>query len=89
MERRNRESWTHFESNALVRFWKHDTVKALKASSTVLIIGFLISVAAFPVKASTPTLADQLNAATNTVDWVYPQSWIIPHFSLIFTGQNI
>jgi hypothetical protein len=64
-------------------------VNALKGSSIVLIIGFLISVAAFPVKASTPTLADQLNAAISTVDWVSPQSWVIPHFSLIFTGQNI
>ena len=89
MERKNRESWTHFESNALVRFWKHETVKALKGSSTFLIIGLLIAVAALPVKASTPTLADQLNASISTVDWVHPQSWAIPHFTLIFTGQNI
>jgi hypothetical protein len=63
-------------------------VKASRALIVVLIIGFLVEIVAFPVKASTPTLADQLNSAISTVDWASPQSWIIPHFSLIFTGQN-
>ena len=60
-----------------------------KATSFVLIIVFLFGVAVVPIRASAPSLADQLNTTVSTVDWSSPKSWIIPHFSLIFTGQNV
>lgn len=49
---------------------------------------FAISLIAVPAKAQTPTLANQLNTTLNTIDWASPTSFIIPHFDLIFTGEN-
>jgi hypothetical protein len=67
--------------------WKW-AVKTSKAASLVLITLFLCGMAAVPVQASEPTLADQLNTTINTVDWGSPVSWIIPHFGLIFNGSG-
>jgi hypothetical protein len=63
-------------------------MKALKASSLVLVIVFLFGLTAVPVKAAAPTLADQLNMTLNTVDWSSPASFIVPHFGLIFTREG-
>jgi hypothetical protein len=63
-------------------------MKALKASSLVLVIVFLFGLSAVPVKAAAPTLADQLNMTLSTVDWSSPTSFIIPHFGLIFTREG-
>ena len=63
-------------------------MKALKASSLVLVIVFLFGLSAVPVKAAAPTLADQLNMTLSTVDWSSPTSWVIPHFGLIFTREG-
>jgi hypothetical protein len=53
-----------------------------------LIIALLLSVTTVSIEASAPSLADQIKTTIDTVNWSSPQSWIIPHFSLIFTGQN-
>jgi hypothetical protein len=63
-------------------------MKALKASSLVLVIVFLFGLSAVPVKAAAPTLADQLNMTLITVNWSSPASWVIPHFGLIFTREG-
>jgi parallel beta-helix repeat protein len=63
-------------------------MKTSKTASLILIVLFLCGLAAVPVQASEPTLADQLNTTINTVDWSSPTSWVIPHFSLIFNGQG-
>jgi hypothetical protein len=56
--------------------------------AVTLIIALLLSVTTVSIEASAPSLADQIKTTINTVNWSSPQSWIIPHFSLIFTGQN-
>jgi hypothetical protein len=63
-------------------------MKAWKASSLVLVIVLLFGLGAVPVKAATPTLADQLNMTLSTVDWSSPTSFIVPHFGLIFADQG-
>jgi hypothetical protein len=63
-------------------------MKMSKASSLVLVIIFLFSLSALPVKAEEPTLADQLNMTLNTVDWSSPTSFIVPHFGLIFAREG-
>jgi hypothetical protein len=59
-----------------------------KASSLVLVMVFLLSLSAIPVKAEAPMLADQLNMTLSTVDWSSPTSFIIPHFGLIFAHKG-
>ena len=63
-------------------------MKVSKASGIVLLIVFLFSLSAVPVKAEAPTLAEQLNVTLSTVDWSSPTSFIVPHFGLIFTGEG-
>jgi len=63
-------------------------MKKSGALGIILTVSLLLWVAAIPVKASAPSLADQINVTINTINWSSPKSWIIPHFSLIFTGQN-
>lgn len=63
-------------------------MKALKASSLVLLVIVAFSVSAAPVKAEEPTLADQLNTTLNTVNWSSPTSIVVPHFGLIFTRES-
>jgi len=63
-------------------------MKAAKASTLVLLIAFLFSLSAIPVKAEAPTLADQINTTVNTVNWSSPTSFIVPHFGLIFTEEG-
>ena len=43
---------------------------------------------AVPVKASAPTLADQIDLTLTTVNWSSPTSFVVPHFGLIFTSEN-
>ena len=59
-----------------------------KASGLVLLITFSFILSAVPVTAEALTLADQLNMTLSTVDWSSPTSFIIPHFGLIFTGEE-
>jgi len=63
-------------------------MKALKASSLALLIIILFSLTTVQVKASPPTLANQIDMTLNTVNWSSPTSFIIPHFGLIFTGED-
>jgi hypothetical protein len=63
-------------------------MKGSKAAGLLLLIVFLFSLSAVLVKAEAPTLADQLNVTLSTVDWSSPTSYIVPHFGLIFTGEN-
>jgi hypothetical protein len=64
-------------------------MKVSKASSLILLIIFVFSLSAvFPVKAETPTLADQIDLTLSTVDWSSPTSFIIPHFGLIFAREG-
>jgi hypothetical protein len=67
---------------------KRGTTKALKASSLVLLIAFLFGLATAPIKASAPTLADQIDMTLSTVNWSSPASFIVPHFGFIFTGEG-
>ena len=79
-------SYKRTESN--VEVWKFDTMKTLKASSLVLLIGLLFGLTTVPVKAAAPILADQIDITLNTVDWSSPTSFIVPHFGLIFTSED-
>jgi len=63
-------------------------MKALKASSLVLLIIVSFSLSAVSVEAEETTLADQLNTTLNTVDWYSPASFVIPHFGLIFSRES-
>ena len=64
-------------------------MKALKASSLVLLIIVAASLSTGHVEAEQPTLADQLNTTLNTVNWTSPESFFVPHFGLIFArGGN-
>jgi parallel beta-helix repeat protein len=63
-------------------------MKTSKIASLTIIALFLCGAIAVPVHASEPTLAEQLNMTLGTVNWTSPSSWVIPHFSLIFTGQG-
>jgi hypothetical protein len=68
--------------------WKFIAMKALKASSLVLLIIVAASLTTGPVKAEQPTLADQLNMTLNTVNWTSPASFFVPHFGLIFARES-
>ena len=63
-------------------------MKALKASSLVLLIIVAASLSTGHVEAEQPTLADQLNTTLNTVNWTSPESLFVPHFGLIFSRES-
>jgi hypothetical protein len=75
-------------SNVDRKTWKFKAMKALKASSLVLLIIVAASLSTGHVKAEQPTLADQLNTTLNTVNWTSPESLFVPHFGLIFARES-
>ncbi len=67
---------------------KFESMKALKASSLVLLIALLFGLMAVTIKASAPTLAEQIDMTVSSVNWSSPASFIVPHFGFIFTGEG-